>query len=224
MTVMPEYLDAFLAYLRLNRNASPHTVHAYGSDLRQWFAFAATRVGKSASDLTTGDLDSVGLHAFLSELHRRGIARSSTARKLTAIRVFARYLRREGVEMPDPTDVVGSPRAEQKVPAHLTIDEMNELLRGPDDGTSLGRRDRAILELFYASGLRLGELVGLDLPDVNISGRLVRVLGKGGKERIVPFNRPTADAIRAYLPDRRALRSVRGSVESQARLWRSRCS
>ena len=69
---MPEYLDAFLAYLRLNRNASPHTVHAYGSDLRQWFAFAATRVGKSASDLTTGDLDSVGLHAFLSELHRRG--------------------------------------------------------------------------------------------------------------------------------------------------------
>jgi integrase/recombinase XerC len=203
---MTRHLQAFLEYLALNRNASPHTVQAYGSDLRQWFEFVATRTGTASSELTAADLAGPTLHGFLADLHRRGIARRSTSRKLTAIRVFCRYLRREGLSMPDPTESVGPLRTEQKVPAHLTIPEMDQLLAMPDAGTPLGRRDRAILELFYASGLRRGELVGLDLADVNLSGRLVRVLGKGGKERIVPFNRTTADAIRAYLADRERLR------------------
>ncbi len=199
-------LRSFLEYIRLNRNASRHTVRAYESDLGQWVRFLAARRAVDPSTLTAADLDSAGLHAFLADLHRRGVSRRSTARKLTVFRVFTRYLRREGVEIADPTATVGSPRAEQKVPAHLTIDEMAQLLDTPDASTPLGRRDRAMLELFYASGLRLGELVGLDLGDVNLSGRLVRVLGKGGKERIVPFNRPTTRAIRAYLDDRLTLR------------------
>lgn len=209
---MTAHLQAFLEYLALNRNASPQTVKAYGSDLRQWLGFVADREDKPASELTTGDLAGPSLHAFLAELQRRGLTRRSTSRKLTAIRVFCRYLRREGLSMPDPTESVGPVRTEQKVPAHLTIPEMDQLLAVPDAGTPLGRRDRAILELFYASGLRLGELVGLDLGDVNLSGRLVRVLGKGGKERIVPFNRTTADAIRAYLPDRVRLRKAAAST------------
>lgn len=199
-------LRAFLDYIRLNRNASPHTVRAYESDLNQWLRFLADRRAVEPSALTVSDLDRTGLHAFLGDLHRRGISRRSTSRKLTAVRVFTRYLRREGVEIGDPTETVGSPRAEQKVPAHLTIDEMTQLLETPDVSTPLGRRDRAILELFYASGLRLGELVGLDLEDLDLTGRLVRVLGKGGKERIVPFNHPTVGAVRAYLPDRQMLR------------------
>ena len=100
---------------------------------------------------------------------------------------------------------MASPKTEDKLPAHLEIDEMTALLDTPDTGTPLGRRDRAMLELFYASGLRLSELVGLDMDDVNLSGRMVRVLGKGGKERVIPFNQSAADALRAYLKDRPAL-------------------
>ena len=203
---MTAHLRSFLDFIRLNRNASAHTVRAYGSDLGQWLGFLATRHGIDESGLTPGDLDTGGLHAFLADVHRRGLSRRSTARKLTAVRMFARYLRREGLDVPDPTELVGSPRAEVKMPAHLSIDEVGQLLATPDAETPLGRRDRAILELFYASGLRLGELVGLDLEDLNLTNRMVRVLGKGRKERIVPFNRPTTDAIRAYLPDRERLR------------------
>ena len=121
------------------------------------------------------------------------------ARKLAAVRTFGRYLRREGLIAGDPALLVPSPRREQKIPAHLSIEEMSTLLEMPDRSTPLGRRDQAMLELFYASGLRLSELVGLDLDDVNLSSRVVRVLGKGGKERQVPLNHTAADAIRAYL-------------------------
>src|SRR6478672_10678117 len=102
----------------------------------------------------------------------------------------------------DPAALVGTPKREERLPAHLAESEMSRLLEMPDTSSPLGRRDRAILELFYASGLRLSELVGVGLEDVNLSSRVVRVLGKGGKERIVPFNRSTEAAIRAWLKDR----------------------
>jgi integrase/recombinase XerC len=106
----------------------------------------------------------------------------------------------------DPAALVGTPRREQRIPSHLAVDEMSKLLDTPDTAMPLGRRDKAILELFYASGLRLSELVGLDLDDVNLPGRVVRVLGKGRKERIVPFNRSAGDALRAWMADREAFR------------------
>jgi integrase/recombinase XerC len=141
---------------------------------------------------------------YLGVLFQQGVSRASAARKLAAIRTFARWLRREGIIEQDPSALAASPKREQTIPAHLSIDEMNRLLEMPDRATPLGRRDQAILELFYASGLRLSELVGLNLDDVNLSGRVVRVLGKGRKERIVPFNTTAAAAIRAWLGDRSA--------------------
>jgi integrase/recombinase XerC len=119
--------------------------------------------------------------------------------------MFVRYLRQEGELDDDPVELVSAPKLDQKIPLHLTEQDMVKLLETPDTGEALGRRDRAMLELFYASGLRLSELVGLDVADVNISGRMVRVLGKGRKERLVPFNRTAADALRAWLPDREAI-------------------
>ena len=199
---MREHLKAFLEHLRLNENASAHTVRAYDSDISQYFTFLASQADRRVMDLTTGDLDHLGARAFLSDLHRNGQSKSSAARKLSAIRAFGRYLRREGVLEGDPAALVGTPKREQRIPAHLAVDEMSKLLEQPDTAIPLGRRDRAILELFYASGLRLSELVGLDLDDVNLSGRVVRVLGKGRKERIVPFNQSTAAALRAWLADR----------------------
>lgn len=202
---MKDLLKDFLAFLRLNRNASPHTVRAYEGDLSQFFASLSTHCAKPRPDLQPGDITRPAIRGFLAELFRQGESRSSAARKLAAVRTFLRYLRREGLIEADPGLLVATPKREQKVPRHLEIDEMVRLLETPDTATPLGRRDRAILELLYASGLRLSELVGLDLEDVNIGGRMVRVLGKGRKERIVPFNRTAADAVRAWLPDRNGL-------------------
>ena len=197
-----DHLKAFLEHLRLNENASAHTVRAYESDLSQYLVFLATHVGKRVSELTPAHLDHLGVRAFIAELNKRGNAKASAARNLSAIRAFGRYLRREDVIDSDPAALVGTPRREIRIPNHLAVDEMTALLSAPDTSGPLGRRDQAILELFYASGLRLSELVGLDLDDVNLSGRVVRVLGKGRKERIVPFNTTAAAAIRAWLPDR----------------------
>jgi len=197
-------LQAFLDYLRLNRNASAHTVQAYGRDISQFLAHAAGAAG--ADGFTLAHLDPDAVRGFLAELHRQGQSRSSVARKLSALRSFVRFLRREGWITTDPLALAVAPRREHKIPAHLSIDEMGRLLEMPDAATPLGRRDRAILELFYASGLRLSELVGLDLEDVNVPGRMVRVLGKGGKERLVPFNTSAQKALRAWLGDRGAFR------------------
>jgi integrase/recombinase XerC len=202
---MKEQLRSFLAYLRLNRNASPHTVSAYDSDISQFIAFAADHLNIEARNLTPGNLELGTIRAFMADLYRQGHARTSVARKLSALRAYGRYLRREGFIEGDPAALVVSPRKEHKVPAHLSVGEMEKLLDVPDTTAPLGRRDRAILELFYASGLRLSELVGLDVEDVNLSSRIVRVLGKGAKERQVPFNTTTEKVLRAWYKDRAAL-------------------
>jgi integrase/recombinase XerC len=159
------------------------------------------------------DFSHDAIRVFLGELHRSGLSRGSAARKLSAVRTFARYLRREGSVDEDPAALIVAPRRDQKIPAHLSIDEMNRLLDTPDRSTPLGRRDQAILELFYASGIRVSELVGLDVPDTNLSSRVIRVMGKGAKERQVPINQSAADAILAYLTDREAL--VNGAAHWQ---------
>ena len=175
---MKALLAEFLEHLRLNENASQHTVRAYDGDLTQFLTFLAERSGRRRADLTVADFDHQQIREFLGDLHKRGNSRSSAARKLAAIRTFGRYLRREGEIGGDPAALVGTPKREVRLPAHLGESEMTRLLEMPDASQPLGRRDRAILELFYASGLRLSELVGLDLEDVNLNGRMVRVLGK----------------------------------------------
>jgi integrase/recombinase XerC len=193
---------AFSDHLRLNRNVSANTVDAYQSDLSQFLAFAAGHLSTPESKLAPKDLDLAIIRAFMADLYRQGQSRASVARKLSALRSFARFLKREGWIEIDPAALAVSPKREQKVPAHLSVDEMSRLLEVPDVSTPLGRRDRAILELFYASGLRLSELVGLDLEDVDLNGRIVRVMGKGGKERIVPFNTSAQRSLRTWYKDR----------------------
>ena len=205
---MTEELSEFLEHLLLNENASAHTVRAYESDLTQFIGFLARHVGRKRYDLQPSDFTHLNIRAFLGDLNARGNSRSSAARKLAAIRTFGRYLRREGLLDGDPSALVGTPKREQRLPAHLGEAEMTKLLEMPDASTPLGRRDRAILELFYASGLRLSELVGLNVDDVNLSSRAVRVLGKGRKERIVPFNHATEAAVRAWLKDWTLLRDT----------------
>jgi integrase/recombinase XerC len=203
---MTAHLKAFLQFLRLNRNASAHTVRAYESDLSQFLAHVAAAAGTRPNDVRPAILDRQAIRHFVGALHQSGHSRASAARKLAAVRTFLRYLRREEIIGDDPGALVPTPKREVRIPAHLSEEEMTALLDAASIDTPLGWRDRAILELFYASGLRLSELAGLDLDDVNVGARMARVLGKGGKERLVPFNTCAANAIRTYLNAREELR------------------
>ena len=177
-------------------------MRAYDSDITQYLAWVAGDQQRKMSELTVDDLDLTSVRAHLAELNKAGKARSSVARKLSALRTFVKYLRREDLIAHDPTAMAVAPKRDQTIPTHLSEPEMARLIEMPSTGDPLGRRDRAILELFYASGLRLSELVGIDLEDLNLSGRMVRVMGKGGKERLLPFNQSTVLALRAWLADR----------------------
>ena len=209
------HLKAFLQFLRLNRNASVHTVRAYESDLAQFLATTAAVAGMMVGELRPAALDRDSIRRFVGELHQRGQSRATAARKLAAVRTFLRYLRRESIIEGDPGALVPTPKREVRMPAHLSEDEMTALIAAAAEDTPLGRRDRAILELFYASGLRVSEVTGLDVEDVNLGARMARVLGKGGRQRLVPFNTSTARAIRAYLSDRERL--VRGQEGQDGR-------
>jgi len=215
---MKDILKDFLQHLR-RRDVSPHTVTAYENDVATFLKHTSGIRKKPIDELTPADVDAFAIRAFLGELHKLRISASSSARKLSAIRTFVKFLRREDLLEDDPSLLVASPKQPQTIPSHLTMDEMSRLLAMPDGSTPLGRRDRAILELFYASGLRLSELVGVDMEDVNLAGRMVRVMGKGRKQRLVPFNTSTADALRAWMKDRTATGQ---SAESRERGRRAR--
>ncbi len=205
-----EAIDAFSSFLRLTRDVSPQTARAYHGDLMQLVDSLVSAAGAPPEALTLADFTDERCRAFMGDLYTAGIAKSSAARKLSALRTFVRFLRRREWTSGDPTEALGTPTRDDKIPVHLSEAEMSALLDMPDAASPLGRRDQALLELCYASGLRLSEIVGLDLDDVNLANRMVRVLGKGRKERLVPFNRTTADAIRRYLPDRHVLASRAG--------------
>jgi integrase/recombinase XerC len=200
-----DHLKSFLQYLKLNRHVSPHTVRAYQSDVTQYLAWVAAETDKKMSELRPADLDMMSVRGHIADLNRAGKARSSVARKLSGLRTFVKYLRREEIIDHDPTAMAIAPRRDQTIPTHLSEPEVERLIETPDTGDPLGRRDRAILELFYASGLRLSELVAIDLEDLNLSERMVRVMGKGGKERLVPFNQSTLAALKAWMKDRAAI-------------------
>ena len=199
---MREHLKSFLAYLKLNRHLSPHTVRAYESDVTQYLAFVAAQTGKKMSQLRPADLEMSSVRAHVTQLNAAGKARASVARKLSGLKTFVRYLRREDVIDHDPTVMAVAPKRDHTIPVFLSEPEITRLIETPNTGDPLGCRDRAILELFYASGLRLSELVAVDLEDVNLNGRMIRVMGKGRKERLLPFNQSAADAIRAWMKDR----------------------
>jgi integrase/recombinase XerC len=204
---------AFVQFLRHNRNVSVHTARAYSADLEQLCAHLAARHTRKPSELTLDHFEADGVRGFLEEMHERGLSPASAARHLAALRTFAAFLVRDGRLDDDPTALVGSPRRLQTLPAHLPAAEMDKLLAAPDDTTPAGRRDRAILELFYASGLRLSELCDADLEDVQLNRRMIRVRGKGGKERMVPFGTAAAAAIRHMLADQRSTPAASSKLE-----------
>jgi integrase/recombinase XerC len=201
---LPDACAAFFAHLKHNRNVSPHTVRAYRADLDQFVLHLCGIAGGSRHDLTTGQITAEAVRTYLDDLFARHLSASSAARHLSSLRTFVKYLVREEVLNDDPTSLIKAPRQRRSLPAHLGMADMDRLLSSVDVSSAAGRRDLAILELFYASGLRLSELCDLDLDDVTLSRRIVRVRGKGGKERLVPFGTAASEALRRMLADHAA--------------------
>jgi len=204
---------AFLRHLERERNASPHTIRAYGEDLAQ---FAGYLEGELGREPRPEDVDHLLIRGFLAELHRRGLRKASAARKLAGLRTFFRYLCREGRLEANPARALLSPRREQRIPAVLDEAEAAALVDVPGDDTGAVRA-RAILELLYATGVRCAELVGLDVGEVDLGARMIRVLGKGRKERVVLFGTRAREALRAWLEVRAALRPKTDAVFVSAR-------
>ncbi|MBI3932594.1 MAG: tyrosine recombinase XerC [Acidobacteria bacterium] len=195
---MKKAIAAFLRHLARERNASAHTVRAYGEDLAQFSTHLREELGREA---TPADVDHLMIRAFLARLHRARLKKTSAARKLAALRTFFRFLCREGVLESNPARPLLSPRTERRMPTHLDEGEVSRLLDiRPESDADL--RARAALELLYATGVRCAELVRLDLAEVDLEARMIRVLGKGSKERIVPFGGRALEALTAYLPAR----------------------
>ncbi|MBM3310812.1 MAG: tyrosine recombinase XerC [Candidatus Aminicenantes bacterium] len=203
---MRKELEAFLDHLTHERNASAHTVSSYRTDLCQLAAYLEERKARLRQ------VDNVVLRGFLLEVHKKGISKTSAARKLAAIRSFFQFCLKRRLVDDNPAKVVATPRLEKHVPGFLTEDEVGTFLELPDADEKLGPRDRAILELFYATGIRVSELVGLDLSDLSLAERMVRVRGKGKKERLVPFGRRAGESLAAYFATRPILLGARGDA------------
>lgn len=197
-------IDDFLRTLRVEENAAANTLRAYAADLTQLLASIARRQGGDAAALPCAALDRDAVRAFLVERLAQSTRRSA-ARKLSAVKRLARHLLEREQLPADPCAGLRAPRADKTLPTHLSVDDMFRLLAAPDDGTPAGGRDRAILEVTYSCGLRVSELVGLDWADVDERLAVVRVCGKGGKERIVPIGGAALAALRAYRERRGAL-------------------
>ena len=211
---MTNEIGSFLDYLTYERNVSTHTIAAYRDDLESFVGFLCNdylTMGRDQLDLAK--IDHLAVRSYLAHLSRRKLSRASVARHLSALRTFFKYLVREGVVEANPARTVSTPKKEKHLPAVMQTSDVALLLEQPDTSATLGIRDRAWLELLYASGLRISELVGIDIDDLELRARLVKVHGKGSKERIVPFGSKAESALRAWL-------AVRGElahdVEQQA--------
>jgi len=193
---MEKLIEQFLEHLRYERNVSEHTLRNYSSDLEQFVHFLNPDK-KKAPEIS--QIDHLTIREWMASLHSEQKKKSSIARKLAALRTYFQFLVREGVLELNPAKLVTTPKLEKKLPKHLSVEEAIRFIESPDAETDLGKRDRAMLELMYATGVRVAELTTLNIPDIDFRNQLIRVTGKRRKQRIVPFGDPAGDAIRNYL-------------------------
>ena len=194
---MEKLIEQFIEHLRYERNVSAHTLRNYSSDLEQFIQFLTA--DKKRETPNVSEIDHLTIREWLASLHAAQKRKSSIARKLAALRTFFQFLVREGMLELNPAKLVSTPRLEKKLPKHLSIEEAIRFIETPDLETDLGKRDRAMLELMYATGVRVAELTTLNIADLDFRNQLARVTGKRRKQRIVPFGDPASEAIRNYL-------------------------
>lgn len=207
---MQQYIDMFLDHLKYERNLSDHTLRNYRIDLAQFYDYLAPvdhRGKRPPVDIR--QIDNITIREFLATLYGKKKKKTSIARKLATLRSFFKFLCREQILDVNPAQLVSTPRLEKKLPHYLSIEAVIRFIETPDTDTLLGKRDRAILELLYSTGVRVSELVNLNLDDIDFKHRTIRVRGKGRRERIIPFGRKAGEALKLYL-------SVRGQLLAEA--------
>jgi len=207
ISALEEAIKAFGFHLEMERNLSPQTCRGYLSDLRDFSRFMERQQLDATSREGVGleDFDHLHLRMYLASLYKRRLQKASIARKLAAMNTFFRYLIREGSIGANPLEGMSSPRKDSLMPRHLSVDEVFELLGDKFKDDTRGMRDRAILEIFYSTGIRLSELTALNRGDVDFEQGLIRVRGKGRKERIVPIGMPALKTLEDYLGKRDSL-------------------
>lgn len=208
MTQLEQAITDFSRHMEVERNLSDRTKQSYLSDLRQYRLFLEKR-GTEGTDADLIPVDQMMIRSFLASLYQAKLKKVSISRKVAALRSFYKYLLREGRVPFNPAELVQLPRQEKYIPVVLSVDEILALLKIHFSDDAAGMRDRAIIELFYSSGIRLSELTGLDLADCHFADSLIKVRGKGRKERIVPVGKPACDAVQAYLNRRGELSAKR---------------
>lgn len=191
---MESTIHVFLSYLRVERGLAQNTILAYGRDLRRFAVFLRKRQKQRLEDVTREDVVD-----FLSNLYKEKLDSRSVARFLVSMRGFYKFGMQEGTVTVDPTENLESPKIRNSLPTYLRVDEINKLLEAPDLSNPIGLRDRAMLEVFYSTGLRVSELLNLRISDIDMRIGCVRCIGKGDKERLVPIGRKAIEAVQQYL-------------------------
>jgi integrase/recombinase XerC len=217
---LKEAIQEFDRHMAVEKNLSDLTRKSYMSDLRQYRAFLE-RENASAEEVDGIPADQTLIRSFLASLYREKLRKTSISRKMAAIRSFYRYLLREGKVRFNPAELLQTPRCETYIPVVLSVDEILSVLGVHFSESAEGLRDRAMLELFYSAGMRLGELTGLNIADCDFAGGLVKVRGKGRKERILPVGTPAFDAVGAYLKRRGELAAKRPQTDPEEPLFLS---
>jgi tyrosine recombinase XerC len=202
MAMTDQLIQQFLQYLRQERGYSNFTIDAYGRDLRQFVSFYAEYANSVPLDIAK--VNRLGVRHYLGMLAENGLQMSSITRKLASLKSFFKYLVRQGEVNSSPVALVQSPKTSQRLPVVLSEEQVSQLLDSLTNGTFVDVRNRAILELFYSTGMRLGELIGLNYGDLNFQRLTMRVFGKGAKERIIPFSQRAERIVQHYLKKRRS--------------------
>jgi integrase/recombinase XerC len=194
---MDNYIDKFIRYLEIEKAVSSHTLRAYRKDLEIFFNYANTEPEK---------VDMIDVRGFVAEQIKGGMNKTTVSRRLSCIRSFFKFLHREGHIKTNPAKLVSNPKVSKLLPRFLSVDEVFSLVEKPEGIGFIPLRDKAILELLYSSGLRVSELSGLNMEDLNIKESLIKIRGKGKKERIVPVGSKAVDALKSYVVERVLLR------------------
>ena len=219
--IVAEVIDSYIQALKTQKGYSAHTVRSYHSDLEQFLRFVKEKGGEQGKAEQEPALDSIDfllIREYFGTLFSAA-RRTTIARKISAVKSFFTFLEKRGLIRENAAADMTAPRQEKYIPTYLPVDEMFRLLERPDQGRPLGLRDLAILEVLYSCGLRVSELVGLDIKSIDFEQRLVRVLGKGNKERIVPVGKAAVKAVRRYLDGTASLRKKAGGDPGTGHLF-----
>jgi integrase/recombinase XerC len=200
---MNEYMNNFIRYLEIEKGGSAHTIRAYRKDLEEFSAYTKTEPEK---------MDMLDVRGFIVDQINKGLSKITISRRLSTIRSFFKFLHREGYIQSNPAKLVSNPKVPKLLPKFLSVDDTFSLIEKPEGIGFMPARDRAILELLYSSGLRVSELVGLNIEDINTKEGLVKAKGKGKKERIVPIGMKALDAIKSYLVERMLMKTREEAV------------